>query len=109
VGVGEDDGFVRELVMKRAVKAVEFMHILPHLRDPQGELLLLRYCMCVAKMYFSLRTCKLEYGECATTYFDFGLRGSIEDIMVCGVLFLDIQWRLASLPIRFGVLVYTQL
>ncbi|GJX39552.1 hypothetical protein Tco_0252855 [Tanacetum coccineum] len=35
--------------------------------------------------------------------FDKGWRGSIENIVVCGEPFFgDLQWRLASLPIRFG-------
>ncbi|GKE65374.1 hypothetical protein Tco_1519535 [Tanacetum coccineum] len=40
--------------------------------------------------------------EEATLFFDKGLRGSIENIVVCGGPFYrDLQWRLASLPIRF--------
>ncbi|GJS40176.1 putative reverse transcriptase domain-containing protein [Tanacetum coccineum] len=36
-------------------------------------------------------------------FFDKGLCGSIENIVVCGgPFFEDLQWRLASLPIRFG-------
>ncbi|GJU97540.1 hypothetical protein Tco_1326811 [Tanacetum coccineum] len=39
----------------------------------------------------------------ATLFFDKGLRGSIENIVVCrGPFFGDLQWRLASLPIRLG-------
>ncbi|GJT54579.1 hypothetical protein Tco_0989633 [Tanacetum coccineum] len=41
--------------------------------------------------------------EEAALFFDKGLRGSIENIVVCGGPFFgDLQWRLASLPIRFG-------
>ena len=41
--------------------------------------------------------------EEAALFFDKGLRRSIEDMVVCGGPFFgDIQWRLASLPIRFG-------
>ncbi|GJY02843.1 hypothetical protein Tco_0360995 [Tanacetum coccineum] len=41
--------------------------------------------------------------EEATLFFDKGLRGSIENIVVCcGPFFKDLQWRLASLPIQFG-------
>ncbi|GJU13398.1 hypothetical protein Tco_1135794 [Tanacetum coccineum] len=39
----------------------------------------------------------------ATLFFDKGLRGSIENIVVYGGPFFgDLQWSLASLPIRFG-------
>ncbi|GJV93107.1 hypothetical protein Tco_1540920 [Tanacetum coccineum] len=41
--------------------------------------------------------------EKAALFFDKGLRGSIENIVVCGGPFFgDLQWSLASLPIRFG-------
>nr|GFC62834.1 auxilin-like protein [Tanacetum cinerariifolium] len=41
--------------------------------------------------------------EEAALFFDEGLRGSIENIVVCGGPFFgDLQWRLASLPIRFS-------
>ncbi|GKF65053.1 hypothetical protein Tco_0188501 [Tanacetum coccineum] len=41
--------------------------------------------------------------EEAALFFDKGLRGSIEIIVVCGGPFYeDLQWRLASLPIQFG-------
>ncbi|PWA82778.1 reverse transcriptase domain-containing protein [Artemisia annua] len=41
--------------------------------------------------------------EEAALFFDKGLRGSIENIVVCGgPYFGDLQWHLASLPIRFG-------
>ena len=101
--VSRDNAFIKELAMKRVVRAVELMHLLPQLRDPQSELLLLRSCMGIAKMFFGLRTCQPEHLEHATTWFDKGLRGSIEDIVVGGGPFFgDLQWRLASLPIRFG-------
>ena len=59
--------------------------------------------MGVAKMLFSLRTCLPEHGESASIFFDLGLRESVEDIVVCGgAYFGDLQWRLASLPIRCG-------
>nr|GFA80874.1 putative reverse transcriptase domain-containing protein [Tanacetum cinerariifolium] len=39
----------------------------------------------------------------AVSIFDNGLRRAIEAIVVCGSPFYgDFQWRLASLPIRFG-------
>jgi hypothetical protein len=33
------------VAMKRAIRAVELMHLLSQLKDPQSELLLLRYIM----------------------------------------------------------------
>ena len=69
--------------MKRAAEAVGLMHLLPQLHDPHSELLLLRSCMGIAKLFFGLRTCQPVHMEEAALCFDKGLRGSIEDIMVC--------------------------
>lgn len=101
--VSRDAGFISSLAVKRASRAVELMSLLPSLRDPQSELLLLRSCMGVAKLLFCLRTCQPMYVGEAVSIFDNGLRRAIEDIVVCGGPFFgDFQWRLASLPIRFG-------
>ncbi|XP_076905077.1 uncharacterized protein LOC143560722 [Bidens hawaiensis] len=98
-----DVGFISSLAVKRASRGVELMSYLPRLRDPQCELLLLRSCMGVAKLLFGLITCQPMYVEEAVSIFDNGLRGAIEDIVVCrGPFFGDFQWRLASLSTRFG-------
>ena len=79
------------------------MKRLPDLRDPQSELLLLRSCMGVAKLVFGLRTCQPELVKEAVSIFDAGLREAIEDLVVCGgPHFGDLQWRLASFPMRCG-------
>ena len=79
------------------------MGLLPQLCDPQSELLLLRSCMGIAILFFGLRTCQPMHMEEEVLFFKKGLRGSIEDIVVCGGPFFgDFQWRLVSLPIRFG-------
>ncbi|GJU02686.1 putative reverse transcriptase domain-containing protein [Tanacetum coccineum] len=101
--VSRDAGFISSLAVKRASRAVELMSLLSSLRDPQSELLLLRSCMGVAKLLFGLRTCQPMYIGEAVSIFDNGLRRAIEAIVVCGGPFFgDFQWRLASLPIRFG-------
>ncbi|KAM0014048.1 putative exostosin [Helianthus debilis subsp. tardiflorus] len=79
------------------------MKLLPCLRDPQCELLPLRSCMGVAKLLFGLRTCQPHLMVDAASWFDDGLREAIEDIVVGGGPFFgDLQWRLASLPMRLG-------
>ncbi|GJX43750.1 kinase RLK-Pelle-CrRLK1L-1 family protein, partial [Tanacetum coccineum] len=82
--VSRDAGFISSLAVKRASRAVELMSLLPSLRDPQSELLLLRSCMGVAKLLFGLRTCQPMYIGEAVSIFDNGLRRAIEAIMVCG-------------------------
>ena len=101
--VSRDADFISGLAMRRAANAVDLMSLLPQLHDPQSELLLLRSCMGIAKLFFGLRTCQPVHMEDAALFFDKGLRESIENIVVCGGPFFgDLQWRLASLPIRFG-------
>ena len=101
--VSRDRDFISGLAMRRAANAVELMRLLPQLGDPQSELLLLRSCMGIAKLFFGLRTCQPVYTEEAALLFDKGLREAIEELVVCGgPYFGDFQWRLASLPIRFG-------
>ncbi|XP_022031302.1 uncharacterized protein LOC110932259 [Helianthus annuus] len=101
--VSRDASFISGLAKKRAAKAVDLMRLLPKLGDPQSELLLLRSCMGIAKLFFGLRTCQPVHVEDATMFFDKGLREAIEELVVCGGPFFgDLQWRLASLPIRFG-------
>ncbi|MFS8014297.1 hypothetical protein Hanom_Chr15g01342931 [Helianthus anomalus] len=79
------------------------MKLLPCLQDPHCELLLLRSCIGVAKLLFGLRTCQPHLMANAVSCFDDGLREAIEDIVVCGgSYFGDLQWRLASLPMRLG-------
>jgi hypothetical protein len=101
--VSRDRGFIEEEAMQRAVRAVELMHILPQLRDPQSELLLLRSCMGTAKHFFSLMMCLPILMEDAAILFDKESRAAIEDIVVRGGPFFgDLQWRMASIPIKCG-------
>ncbi|KAL8197911.1 hypothetical protein R6Q57_030069 [Mikania cordata] len=82
--VSRDVGFISSLAVKRATQAVELMSSLPHLRNPQSKLLLLRSCMGVAKLLFGLRTCQPIYVREAVSVIDKGLQGAIEDIVLCG-------------------------
>jgi hypothetical protein len=99
--VSRDRGFIAGVAMKRAVRAVELMHLLPQLKDPQSELLLLRSCMGIAKLFFGLRTCQPIYMEEAAILFDKELRAAVEDIVLSGGPFFgDLQWRIASYLLR---------
>ncbi|KAJ0599143.1 putative reverse transcriptase domain, exostosin [Helianthus annuus] len=101
--VSRDASFISGLAAKRATRAVEIMGLLPSLRDPQSELLLLRSCMGVAKLLFGLRTCQPPFVDDVVSCFDKGLREAIEDIVVCGGPFFgELQWRIATLPMRLG-------
>ncbi|KAK2443362.1 hypothetical protein QL285_014474 [Trifolium repens] len=107
--VSRDRAFIKDLVMKRVVRAVELIHLLPKLRDPHSELLLLRSCMGNAKLFFGLRTCQLIYMEEAIVLFDKELRAAVEDNVVGGGPFFgDLHWMIASLPIKcWGLSLYS--
>ncbi|GKC77653.1 putative reverse transcriptase domain-containing protein [Tanacetum coccineum] len=91
--VSRDADFISGLAMRRAANVVDLMGLLPQFRS----------CMGIAKLFFGLRTCQPVHMEEAALFFDKGLRWSIENIVVCGGPFFgDLQWRLSSLPIRFG-------
>ncbi|GJS29937.1 putative reverse transcriptase domain-containing protein [Tanacetum coccineum] len=79
--VSRDTYFISGMAMRRAANAVDLMSLLPQLHDPHSELLLLRSCMDISKLFFGLRTCQPVHMEEATLFFDKGLRGSIDNIV----------------------------
>jgi hypothetical protein len=82
--VSRDKGFIEGLTMKRASRTADLMHLLPQLRDPRSELLLLRSCMGIAKLFFGLRTCQPIHMEETTMLFDRELHEAVDDILVGG-------------------------
>nr|GEW59619.1 hypothetical protein [Tanacetum cinerariifolium] len=62
--------FISGLAMRRAVNAIDLMGLLSQLHDPQSELLLLRSCMGIAKLFFGLKTCQPVHIEDAVLFFD---------------------------------------
>ncbi|KAL6517044.1 hypothetical protein OROHE_018004 [Orobanche hederae] len=59
--------------------------------------------MGISKLLFGLRIGYPEYTAEAVDIFDKGLREMVEGIVVCGGPFFgDLQWRLSTLPIRYG-------
>nr|GEX88243.1 hypothetical protein [Tanacetum cinerariifolium] len=67
--ISRDAYFISGLSMRRATNVVDLMSLLPQLHDPQSELLLLRSCMGIAKLFFGLRTCQPVHKEEATLFF----------------------------------------
>ena len=89
--------------MQRVIKTITLMDRVAKLDDPQCELLLLRACTGVSKLYFALRTCPPTTFEMAQRTFDEALRSSLERIVTAsGPGFGNWQWRLATLPFAFG-------
>ncbi|GKB75706.1 reverse transcriptase domain-containing protein [Tanacetum coccineum] len=98
-----DFDFGCELVKKRVSKTIELMDKVAKINDPQCELLLLRACTGISKLYFAMRTCPPRFFESAQCSFDVALHSALERIVTAsGPGFGDWQWRLATLPFAFG-------
>lgn len=68
--VSRDASFICSLAIKRAQNAVNLMRLLTQLSDPQSEILLLRSCMGIAKLFFGLRACQPVHMEEVAIFFD---------------------------------------
>ncbi|GKB56081.1 putative reverse transcriptase domain-containing protein, partial [Tanacetum coccineum] len=98
-----DFDFSSELVMKRVAKTIELMDAVARINDPQCELLLLRACMGISKLYFAMRTCPPCVFESAQRSFDVAIRSTLERIVTAsGPGFGYWQWRVATLPFAYG-------
>ncbi|GKA13401.1 putative reverse transcriptase domain-containing protein, partial [Tanacetum coccineum] len=75
-----DFDFCNELVMKRVAKTIGLMDAIAKINDPQCELLLLRSCTGISRLYFTMRTCPPRFFESAQRSFDVALRSSLERI-----------------------------
>nr|GEX95660.1 PAS domain-containing protein tyrosine kinase family protein [Tanacetum cinerariifolium] len=94
--------FSSELVLKRVSKTIGLMDAVTKINDPQCELLLLRACTWISKLYFVMRTCPPCVFESAQRSFDVALYSALERIVTAfGPKFDDWQWRLATLPFAF--------
>lgn len=56
--------------MKEADKVVDLRHLIPQLRDPYRELLLLWSCMDITKLFFGLRMRQLIHMKEINIWFD---------------------------------------
>ncbi|GJY06715.1 hypothetical protein Tco_0373769 [Tanacetum coccineum] len=98
-----DFDFCNKIVMKRVAKTIGLMDAIAKINDPQCDLLLLRSCTGIFRLYFIMRTCPPRVFESAQRSFDVALRSSLERIVTASEPgFGDWQWRLATLPFAFG-------
>ncbi|GKD40247.1 hypothetical protein Tco_1260454, partial [Tanacetum coccineum] len=101
--VSVDVDFGSALVMKLVSTAIGLLNAVAKINDPQCELLLIRACAGVSKLYFAMRTCPPRVFESAQLSFDMALRSALERIVTAsGPGFGDWQWRIATLPLTFG-------
>ncbi|GJS58737.1 hypothetical protein Tco_0653521 [Tanacetum coccineum] len=98
-----DFNFCNELVMKRVSKTIRLIDFMAKINDPPCELLLLRSCTSISRLYFTMCTCPPCFFESAQCSFDVALHSSLEHIVTAFAPgFGDWQWRLATLPFEFG-------
>ncbi|GJU10259.1 hypothetical protein Tco_1132655 [Tanacetum coccineum] len=99
--------FSSELVMKRVTKTIVLMDTVESINDPQFELLLLRACVGISKLYFAMRTCSPPVFEMAQRSFDVALCSALErDVL--NYAFLASRFQSASLqtnPLRHSIIV----
>lgn len=101
--VSLDAQFCGDLVMTRVDKTIQLMNSVKKLQDPQCELLLLRYCTGVSKLYFTLRTTSPKFLHASSNHFDHHLFQFLQHLVTGdGAGFGSLQQRLATLPIKDG-------
>ncbi|XP_026396172.1 uncharacterized protein LOC113290799 [Papaver somniferum] len=107
--VSLDLQFCKEMVMQRVTKTINLMSVVKKLKDPQSELLLLRSCTGVSRLYFTMRTTNPLALQQAMTHFDDHLFQYLRQLITAdGEGFGPLQYRIATLPIKDGGLgVYT--
>nr|GEZ02301.1 hypothetical protein [Tanacetum cinerariifolium] len=98
-----DFDFSSKLVIKRVAKSIDLMDAFAKINDPQCDVLLMRACAGISKLYFSMRQCSPQVFERAERSFDAALRSALEPIVTAsGPRFGDWHWRLSTLPFAFG-------
>nr|GEW51665.1 putative reverse transcriptase domain-containing protein [Tanacetum cinerariifolium] len=101
--VSLDEGFCRDLALKRVSKTISLMEAVYKLHDPQCELLLLCNCVGVAKLSYALRTCSTLSLLEAQVQFDQALLDYLKKVVIAlGPGFGDWWWRLATVSIKLG-------
>ena len=92
--------FCEATVMKRVEKVKVALSNLGDLEDSQMETALLRSCLALPKLSFSLRSCPPSHIKQATSAFDDAMREALSDI--AGSPLPDWVWLKASLPSSRG-------
>ena len=92
--------FVRDTVKRKVEKIGDTIALLPLLKDPQTEYVLLRSCLALPKVSFLLRTVNTSYFASLLKQFDALVREAL--IRILGAPVDDPQWLQAKLPISLG-------
>ncbi|GJS26871.1 hypothetical protein Tco_0487491 [Tanacetum coccineum] len=77
-----DFNYSSELAVKRAAKTIELIDAIAKIDDPHCELLLLRACAGISKLYFTMRTCSPWVFERVQHSFDAALHSALDRIVI---------------------------
>ncbi|XP_026396185.1 uncharacterized protein LOC113290808 [Papaver somniferum] len=107
--VSLDMDFISDMLLNKVHKTVQLMDAIKKLKDPQSEMLLLRNCTGVCRLYFAMRTTNPAALQPATDLFDDQLYQYLRLLITGdGAGFGPLQKRLSTLPIKDGGLgIYT--
>ncbi|XP_026416496.1 uncharacterized protein LOC113311927 [Papaver somniferum] len=107
--VSLNTNFYSDMVTSRVDKTIALMQKIQKLHDPQCEILLIRNCAGISKLYFTLRKTNPQALQVASSHYAKHLLDYLRQIIVGdGAGFGLVQQRLATLPIKDGGLgVYT--
>ena len=92
--------FCEDFVLQRVGKVKDCLSKLPDLEDSQIEMSLLRSCLALPKVSFSLRTCPPNHIVHATAAFDDTMRDALSEL--AGSPLSEWAWVKASLPSSRG-------
>ncbi|XP_026413120.1 uncharacterized protein LOC113308884 [Papaver somniferum] len=99
----QDQLYCSNMVVSRVEKTVHLMSKVQQMNDSQCELLLLRNCIGVSKLYFTLRTTNPMATQYATSLYDQHLIRFLRQLVVeDDAGFGPVRQRLATLPIKYG-------
>ncbi|GKD55875.1 hypothetical protein Tco_1289262 [Tanacetum coccineum] len=110
--VSVDVDFGSALVMKRVSKTIGLLDAVAKINDPQCELLLIRACAGVSKLYFTMRTCPPRVFESAQLSFVMALVLALERYMSglrLGVWGLAVETRYFTLCIWGGLDLFSRM
>ena len=93
-------GFVRDMFEEKIEKIRQITEMLPLLKDPHSEFVLLRSCLSLPKLMFLLRALDTTEHQDLLQSFDTISRGALSRIV--GSPVTDDQWAQAKLPVAMG-------
>ena len=92
--------FIQEKIQSRVSQVQKVVELLPLVRDPHSELVLLRSCLSLPKICFLLRAIDTTSFQEQLQAFDNIIRGALCRLL--GTAVSDMQWAQASLPVAMG-------